>query len=140
MRKRQSVVDGTSSRESRSSHAHGACATKFVLNRVFWLGPPTRRWIPNASNEEVNTSRDLQLSVVRSVGVFQTLARICVCVFCVSNPLRYLAQAAYGGVNADNWGQLSSAEEQRFVILGGKVRDSSELIWGMLQHGEKKML
>lgn len=40
-------------------------------------------------------------------------------VACVS---RYLAQAAFGGANADNWSELSAVKEQRFVILGGKVR------------------
>ena len=36
-------------------------------------------------------------------------------------PDRYLASAAYSGPNEDRWRQLSSAPEQRFVILGGKV-------------------
>ena len=32
-----------------------------------------------------------------------------------------MGTAAYGGANEDNWKQLSSDPEQRFIILGGKV-------------------
>lgn len=35
---------------------------------------------------------------------------------------RYLGTAAYGGANEGNWKQLTSDPEQRFIILGGKVR------------------
>jgi hypothetical protein len=35
-------------------------------------------------------------------------------------PLRYMAEVAYGGANAENWSGLLTEKTQKFVIVGGK--------------------
>jgi hypothetical protein len=45
--------------------------------------------------------------------------------FCIQEvtgvyPLRYMAEVAYGGANADNWSGLLTEKGQKFVIVGGK--------------------
>eukprot|EP00904_Undaria_pinnatifida_P003458 jgi/Undpi1/13112/HiC_scaffold_8.g02774.m1 len=60
-------------------------------------------------------------------------------------PLRYMGTAAYGGANEDNWKQLSSDPEQRFIILGGKggvgkTTSSSALAVKMADEGYKTVV
>ena len=39
-----------------------------------------------------------------------------------------MGTAAYGGANEDNWKQLSSDPNQRFIVLGGKVRWNETIV------------
>ncbi|CAM9691052.1 unnamed protein product [Scytosiphon promiscuus] len=60
-------------------------------------------------------------------------------------PLRYLGTAAYGGANVDNWKQLATDPEQRFIILGGKggvgkTTSSSALGVKMADEGYKTVI
>lgn len=60
-------------------------------------------------------------------------------------PLRYMAQTAFGGKSEENWRLLSSTQDQRFIVFGGKggvgkTTSSSALAVKMADEGFKTVI